>query len=97
MDLASPEVFGARLRRIRKRQDLTAAQVCLRAGFPSHNTLTRMEKAQSQPGLFSAARIAAALGVSLDALLAPSPCGACDGLPPAGFVCPDCRTRGGTP
>ena len=97
MSIASPETFGARLHRERKRQGLTAAQVCAKAGIPGHNILIRMEKALNEPGLFRAARIAAALGVSLDALLAPVGCGACDGLPPAGFVCPDCKTRGGTP
>jgi transcriptional regulator with XRE-family HTH domain len=97
MDVASPQIFGTRIRRIRKRQGLTGAQVCTRAGISGHNLVTRIEKAQSEPGLFKAARLAAALGVSLDALLAPPECVTCDGIPPAGFICPDCHTRGATP
>lgn len=97
MTLASPAIFGARVRRVRKRQGLTCAQVCVKARISGHNLLNRIENAQSEPGLFRAARIAEALGVSLDALLAPPECGTCDGLPPAGFLCPDCRTRGTTP
>ena len=96
MDLATPEIFGARIRRERRRQNLTSAQVAIRAGLSGHNAVYRMEKAVSEPGLFKAAAVAAALGVSLDTLLAPADCEACDGLPPAGFVCPDCHKRGGT-
>ena len=96
MDLASPQAFGARLRAARRSQDLTMDQLSAKAGIAGHNALMRMERAQNEPGLFRAARAAAALGVSLDALLAPAECEACDDRPPPGFICPDCRKRGAT-
>ena len=96
MSVASPQTFGARLRKARKNAGLTMDQVSAMAELPGHNTLMRMERAQNEPGLFRAARAAAALGISLDALLAPAECEACDDRPPPGFICPDCRKRGAT-
>ena len=97
MTLASPVLFGARIRRERKRQELTYAQLAARSGVRSPTTLKRIEAGGAEPGLFKAAAIAAALGLSLDALLAPPDCPACDGFPPAGFICPSCSRLGGAP
>ena len=96
MTLASPALFGARIRRERKRQELTYAALAAKAGDNATN-LKRIEAGTGETGVFRAARIAAALGLSLDALLAPPDCPACDGFPPAGFICPSCSRLGGAP
>ena len=85
------KLFGARIRRERSSRGWSCAELAKKAGLgASHNSVSRIETAAGEPGLFRAAAVAAALGLSLDALLAPSDCGTCDGLPPAGFTCQAC-------
>ena len=92
------ELFGARIRRERTRRGWSCAELAAKAGVGSgHNAVSRIENAAGEPGLFRAAAIAAALGLSLDALLAPADCGTCDGLPPAGFTCQACGKAGDAP
>ena len=97
MTIASPAVFGARIHRERIRQGLTFTQLAAKAGLQGTTTLKRIEIAEGQPGLFRAAAVAAVLGLSLDALLAPADCPVCDGLPPAGFTCQACGKPGEAP
>lgn len=87
-----PPWFGQRVRRERERRGLTlealGGKCCLDAA-----TIMRTEKGQD-PAFSTAIALSAGLGLSLDALLTPMPCGTCDGMPPAGFICSECG-RGG--
>jgi transcriptional regulator with XRE-family HTH domain len=94
MSLPSPQIFGARLRRERESLGLSSGQVAIKAGLTSGRAVTTAERAVHQPGIFTVARIAAALGVSLDTLMADPDCPGCDGYPPPGRSCPQCKTTG---
>lgn len=94
MSIPSPAIFGARLRRERESRGLSCAQVAIKAGLGTYKAVGSVERAAHQPGFFTVARIAVALGVSLDALVAEPDCAACDGFPPAGWSCPQCKTTG---
>ena len=88
-------VFGKRIARERKALGWSCAALARKAGVSGKN-LSGYERGVNEPGVFRAAALAAALGVSLDALVAPSPCEACDGMPPARMTCTACG-REGTP
>jgi transcriptional regulator with XRE-family HTH domain len=94
MSIPSPAIFGARLRRERESQGLTSGQVAIKAGLTSGRTVATAERAVHQPGVFTVARIARALGMSLDKLMADPDCPDCDGYPPPGWSCPQCKTTG---
>lgn len=89
MTIATPAVVGARFRAARERQKMSAAQVTIRAGLTDSKMVLRLESAERQPGVFTVARIAAALGESLDDLLAPPDS--------ARAVCPHCGRPSGAP
>lgn len=88
------EIFGARVLRERKRRGWSTRDLQVKAGISSPSLVNRMERGLGEPGLFRAARVAAAFGVSLDDLIAESFCQQCDGMPPAGFTCQACGTDG---
>lgn len=94
MSIPSPAIFGARLRRERQSQGLTSGQVAIKAGLRSSRSVATVERAVHQPGMFTVARIARALGISLDSLMADPDCPDCDGFPPAGYSCPQCKATG---
>lgn len=89
---ALTDLFKRRTERARKEQGLTIAGLAAKAGFSHH----RLVSLYRHPGctLDNAVALASALGLSLDALVAPSSCDVCDGLPPAGFTCQKCGTHG---
>jgi transcriptional regulator with XRE-family HTH domain len=85
-----PPVFGRRLQRERSRRGWSMRDLAARCGEGfSQNTVKRAEDG-SDLHLSHAIALATALGTSLDALLAESPCGTCDGMPPTGFICSEC-------
>ena len=90
---AIPSVFGRRLQRERENRHWTMRVTAEKCGlWPS--TIMRAEKG-SDVALSNAVALAALYGLSLDALLAGTPCETCDGLPPAGFICSACGREGG--
>ena len=91
------EIFGARILRERKRRGWSTRDLQAKAGISTPSLVNRMERGIGEPGLFRAARVAAAFGIPLDDLLAESFCHACDGVPPAGFTCQACGTEGTRP
>jgi transcriptional regulator with XRE-family HTH domain len=88
-----PPVFGRRLRRERSRRGWSMRDLAARCGEGfSPNTVQRAEDGRDIT-LSGAIVLAAALGTSLDALLATGECEVCDGMPPAGFICSECGRR----
>lgn len=81
------ERFGARVASQRAKRDLSMRGLCTAAGIPSASTIDRIEDGASV-SLNTAARVARALGLSLDGLL--DPCGQCRDAPPPGFTCNTC-------
>ncbi len=64
----SIRVFGQRVTRIREQRGLTQQQLAVKAKT-SYQTIWRIENGKhAEPGIYIAARIARALGVSLDYL-----------------------------
>ena len=59
------EIFTERLRRARWDKDWSVAKLSIRSGVAAC-TITAYEQGKSGPGLYIAARLADALGVSLD-------------------------------
>lgn len=65
-------IFGANVRRLRKQQRLTLAQMA--AGLSINlDALSKIERCERQPSFAVAIEIAAALGVGLDELLGDLP------------------------
>jgi len=87
------QTFGRRIARERTRLGWSRSELARKAGINGKN-LGGYERGENEPGVFKAAGLAAALGVSLDALLAPPSCWVCDGTPPAGMTCNTCGTGG---
>ena len=56
------------------------------------STVMRVEEGRDV-ALSSAIALAALYGRPMDALLAGSACGVCDGMPPAGFSCLSCGAK----
>lgn len=81
------ERFGGRVAAKRAERDLSMRGLCAAAGIPSASTINRIEVGASV-SLETAARVARALGLSLDGLL--DPCTQCGDVPPAGFTCNAC-------
>jgi transcriptional regulator with XRE-family HTH domain len=65
--MLNPHQFGARLALYRERQKLTVTRLAALAGI-DFMQIRRYEKGQTMPTLESAARLAVALGISLDEL-----------------------------
>lgn len=64
-----PREFGVRVTRFRERQQLSITQLASRLGV-DYMQVSRYEKGQSLPSLDTAVRLAGALEVSLDELVA---------------------------
>jgi transcriptional regulator with XRE-family HTH domain len=91
---AVPPVFGLRLKRERERRDWSLHRVAAEAQTTA-STVLRVERGCDLT-LGTAIALAKAMGASLDELLAESPCGRCDGMPPEGFICSECGRKGET-
>ena len=65
--MLNPQQFGARLALYRERRTLTVTRLAALAGI-DFMQIRRYEKGETMPTLESAARLAAALGISLDEL-----------------------------
>src|SRR5262249_25533599 len=63
--------FASNLRRLRQRTGLTQAQLAEKAGLHLHG-VTKLEQGDREPALATAAKIAAALGVTVDELMRPA-------------------------
>ena len=87
-----PPAFGRRLQREREARHWSLRDAAKKCGFAAASTIMRAERG-SDVALSSAIALAAMYGVSLDALLAESSCGQCDGIPPSGFICGACGTE----
>lgn len=83
-----PAVFGRRLQREREARHWSLRDAAAEVGVNA-STLMRIEKG-GDPSLSNAIALAALYGLSMDALLAGSACGTCDGSPPDGFSCLSC-------
>jgi transcriptional regulator with XRE-family HTH domain len=68
-DAMKPREFGVRVTRFRERQQLSITQLASRLGV-DYMQVSRYEKGQSLPSLDTAVRLAGALEVSLDELVA---------------------------
>ena len=88
-----PPLFGQRIRRERERRGLTLKALGDKCGGLNASTMLRAEQG-FDPALSTAFALSSALGLSLDALLAEQECATCDGTPPAGFICSECRMEG---
>ena len=84
-----PPVFGRRLQREREARHWSLREAGEKCGVNA-STLMRIEKGTADPAFSNAIALAALYGLSMDALLAGSACGQCDGMPPAGFICAVC-------
>lgn len=81
---------GARIRGLRKALGWKQGELAAKAGI-RQTMVSRSESGTVRMSPRTAAAIAAALGVSLEDLLAE--CGHCHGNPPAGFACLSCGTE----
>lgn len=90
-------MFGPRVKRKRLERGWSLRDLAAKAGVSSASTINRVENGKGDIWLSAAVKIAAALEVSLDELLAPAACSACDGHPPPGFICAGCRREGERP
>ena len=84
-----PAIFGQRIRHERQRHGWNMRTLSAKTGGVSINTISRAERG-SDLTLSNAIAIAAALGLSLDSLLAEPVCAQCDDRPPEGFTCTAC-------
>jgi HTH-type transcriptional regulator / antitoxin HipB len=87
---ATAEAFGRRIARERKARGWSQVELARKAGLRASKLVSNYEAGASEPVLSNAAALARALGVSLDALIAPPGCETCDGIPPAGMTCNAC-------
>ena len=87
-----PAIFGQRIRHERNDR-LEHADPQRQNRRVSINTISRAERGGDLT-LSNAIAIAAALGLSLDTLLAEPACAQCDDRPPAGFMCTACGREG---
>jgi transcriptional regulator with XRE-family HTH domain len=71
MNTQPKNTFAARLRELREKAGLTQAQLAQRAGLHL-SAVTRFEHGRREPSLASAAKLAAALGVTVDELIRPA-------------------------
>lgn len=90
--LTPAERFGRRVAMARAARDWSMRGLCMKAGIPSASTIDRIEDGSSV-SLDTAARVARALGLSLDGLL--DPCRQCQDAPPPGFTCNACGAESG--
>ena len=88
-------LFAARLRRMRHARSWSLAALAEKSGVSSAG-LSNIENSKADPGLSTVARIARAFDIPLGEMVSDSPCGQCDGKPPAGFICADCGRKGET-
>ena len=88
-----PAIFGQRIRHERQRRGWNMRTLSAKTGGVSINTISRAERG-SDLTLSNAIAIAAALGLSLDSLLAEPVCAQCDDRPPEGFTCTACGREG---
>lgn len=84
--------FGARVAAERRRRGWNSSKTAAATGVDM-TQLARIERGATGLRLTIAAHIAAALGISLDGLLAPCP--QCNDTPPHGFTCNACGADGG--
>lgn len=83
-------LFGERIRRERIAHGWSQRELAEKAGLKP-DAPRKYERALNEPGVTSALAIADALGLQLDAMLAPpGGCTDCQGKPPAGFRCLAC-------
>ena len=87
-----PPWFGHRLKRERERRSWTLRDVSGKSGVATA-TVLRMENG-NDASLSTVVAVTSALGLSIDALTAETECAACDGAPPEGFICSECRREG---
>jgi transcriptional regulator with XRE-family HTH domain len=64
------EVFGARLRELRRKHKLTQAQIAERSGLLQHH-ISELENGLRMPSLMTLLKLAAAIGCKPTDLLAP--------------------------
>lgn len=83
-------MFGQRLQRHRLQRGWSLRDLAAKADVASASTINRVENGKGDIWLSAAVKLAAALEVSLDELLAEPVCAKCDGHPPAGFTCNEC-------
>lgn len=82
-------LFGQNIRRERIARQWSQTDLAHKAGITQHGVYA-YEKAKNEAGVLSALRIADALGLSLDSMLAPPSCGTCKAKPRRGFRCLEC-------
>ncbi len=84
--------FGQRVAARRSERGWSMRELCARAGLPAAPSVIKRLEDTGGVSLDIAARVARALGVSLDGLT--EPCAACGDSPPAGFTCRACGADG---
>lgn len=77
-----------------RRRGWTQAGLAERAGMEKSSVSKLLAGTARRTSLVTAAAIAGALGLSLDAMIRPYDCGTCHGSAPAGFTCNECGTEG---
>jgi len=87
------EFFGQQVRKARKARGLSSHALATMCGR-SPGWVVLIEGVKRDTRIEDAVMIARVLGVPLLSLICPdTPCGNCQGLPPAGFRCLTCGTQ----
>jgi transcriptional regulator with XRE-family HTH domain len=83
-------LFGERVHHERTELGWSMRDLGVKAGGFDAATVMRAEKGTADIWLSTAVRLAAALQVSLDGLVAVPACWQCEGEPPEGYICREC-------
>lgn len=92
-ELTPAQRFGEHVYTVRAGRGWSMKQTAIKAGLTHAQDILRAERGD-ELGLSKVVAIAAALGLSLDALAKPAACLGCDDRPPPGFTCTTCSTTG---
>jgi DNA-binding Xre family transcriptional regulator len=89
--------FSAHVAASLRKHNWTQRELAARAGVDTAGISKLLDGTAMRPTLATAAAIADALELSLDAMTRPYECGTCHGSPPPGFSCLECSSCGERP
>jgi transcriptional regulator with XRE-family HTH domain len=87
------ETFTRRVGRARGQHGWTVRALAAKSGV-AESTVAKILSRNGEVSLTNAVALAGALGLSVDAMTAPSDCVTCEGIPPPGHTCNSCGTSG---